>query len=29
MGFMAAKHLFIASEIGVFENLGHGPATLD
>jgi hypothetical protein len=29
MGFMAAKHLFIASEIGVFEQLGGGPATLD
>ena len=29
MGFMAAKHLFIASEIGLFENLGGGPATLD
>jgi hypothetical protein len=29
MGFMAAKHLFIASEIGIFEKLGDGPATLD
>jgi O-methyltransferase/methyltransferase family protein len=29
MGFMAAKHLFVASEIGVFENLAGGPATLD
>jgi methylase of polypeptide subunit release factors len=29
MGFMAAKHLFVASEIGVFENLSNGPATLD
>src|SRR5262249_43144751 len=29
MGFMAAKHLFIASEIGVFENLKGGPTTLD
>ena len=29
MGFMAAKHLFVASEIGVFENLADGPATLD
>ena len=29
MGFMAAKHLFIASEIGVFEKLADGPATLD
>ena len=29
IGFMAAKHLFNASEIGVFEKLGSGPATLD
>ena len=29
MGFMAAKHLFVASEIGVFENLAGAPATLD
>jgi hypothetical protein len=29
MGFMGAKHLFIASGIGVFENLVDGPATLD
>jgi len=29
MGFMAAKHLFVASEIGVFEDLASGPATLD
>jgi hypothetical protein len=29
MGFMAAKHLFVASEIGVFEKLAGGPATLD
>jgi len=29
MGFMAAKHLFVASGIGVFENLANGPATLD
>ncbi len=29
MGFMAAKHLFIASEIGVFEELAGAPATLD
>jgi hypothetical protein len=29
MGFMAAKHLFIASEIGVFEKLAGAPATLD
>ena len=28
-GFMAAKHLFVASEIGLFEQLAHGPATLD
>src|SRR6266849_1083774 len=29
MGFMAAKHLFIASKIGVFEKLAGAPATLD
>ena len=29
MGFMAAKHLFIASEIGLFTGLAQGPATLD
>jgi hypothetical protein len=29
MGFMAAKHLFVASEIGVFEKPAGGPATLD
>jgi hypothetical protein len=29
MGFMASKHLFIASEIGLFEALVSGPATLD
>jgi SAM-dependent methyltransferase len=29
MGFMAAKHLFVASGIGVFEQLADGPATLD
>jgi SAM-dependent methyltransferase len=29
MGFMAAKHLFVASEIGVFENLASGAATLE
>ena len=29
MGFMAAKHLFTASAIGLFENLGDGPATVD
>jgi len=29
MGFMAAKHLFAASEIGLFEALASGPASLD
>jgi len=29
MGFMAAKHLFVASDIGLFEMLASGPATLD
>ena len=29
MGFMAAKHLFTASAIGLFENLADGPATVD
>lgn len=29
MGFMAAKHLFVASEIGLFTKLAQGPATLD
>ena len=29
MGFMAAKHLFAASDIGLFEALASGPATLD
>jgi O-methyltransferase domain/Dimerisation domain len=29
LGFMAAKHLFVASEIGVFEKLAGGSATLD
>ena len=29
LGFMAAKHLFIASEIGLFEKLAGAPATLD
>ena len=29
MGFMAAKHLFVASEIGLFTGLAQGPATLD
>ena len=28
-GFMAAKHLFIASEIDLFAQLAGGPATLD
>ena len=28
-GFMAAKHLFTASAIGLFEALANGPATLD
>jgi SAM-dependent methyltransferase len=28
LGFMASKHLFTASEIGLFEALGTGPATL-
>jgi hypothetical protein len=28
-GFMAAKHLFTASAIGLFEALSDGPATLD
>src|SRR4051794_23337088 len=28
-GFMAAKHLFAACELGVFEALAAGPATLD
>jgi SAM-dependent methyltransferase len=29
LGFMAAKHLFVANAIGVFEKLAGGPATLD
>jgi hypothetical protein len=29
MGFMAAKHLFTASAIGLFESLAGGPATID
>jgi SAM-dependent methyltransferase len=29
MGFMAAKHLFVANEIGVFTALADGPASLD
>jgi hypothetical protein len=28
-GFMAAKHLFVANEVGLFEHLTKGPATLD
>jgi SAM-dependent methyltransferase len=28
-GFMAAKHLFVANEVGLFERLAEGPATLD
>jgi hypothetical protein len=28
-GFMAAKHLFAASEIGLFEALADGPAGLE
>ena len=28
-GFMAAKHLFIANEVGLFEQLAGGPASLD
>ena len=27
MGFMAAKHLFVANEIGLFTGLAQGPAT--
>jgi hypothetical protein len=29
LGFMAAKHLFVASAIGLFERLASGAATLD
>ena len=29
MGFMASKHLFVANEIGLFQCLAAGPATLD
>jgi hypothetical protein len=29
LGFIAAKHLFVANEIGVFEKLASGAATLD
>ena len=28
-GFMAAKHFFMANEVGLFEKLSDGPATLD
>lgn len=28
-GFMSAKYLFVASELGLFENFSDGPATLD
>ncbi len=28
-GFMAAKHLFAANEVGIFEALGESPAALD
>ncbi len=28
-GFMAAKHLFVANEVGLFEQLADGPATLE
>lgn len=28
-GFMAAKHLFVANEVRLFEQLADGPATLD
>jgi SAM-dependent methyltransferase len=28
-GFMVAKHLFVANEVGLFEQLAGGPATLD
>ena len=29
MGFMAAKHLFVASEVGLLEALAAGPATIE
>jgi len=29
MEIMASKHLFVASELGLFEALGAGPAKLD
>ena len=28
-GFMAAKHLFVANEIGLFEALAEAPANLE
>ena len=28
-GFMASKHLFVANEVGLFEDLAEGPKTLD
>ena len=28
-GFMASKHLFVANEVGLFECLAEGQATLD
>jgi len=28
-GFMASKHLFVASELGIFEHLADGPLTID
>ena len=28
-GFMRAKHLFVAGELGIFEKLAEGPATLE
>jgi SAM-dependent methyltransferase len=28
-GFMASKHLYVANELGLFEQLAKGPATLD
>ena len=28
-GFMAAKHLFVANEVGLFAQLAEGAATLD
>lgn len=28
-GFMSAKHLFVAGEVGLFAKLSDGPATLD